>query len=115
MSRYRTITTTADLSDDNISAVMAPVATDEMVMYVDKIILSVHTGSDGDEGIIEILGSDGGFVWRVNVGTVKEKSFEFGERGTKVGKYVGLQALLSGASDQAGVSVAVVYHLDTED
>lgn len=113
MSIYREeLTVTANLTDDNISAQIVPACADDMYLFIDKIDTSVYkAGSSLEESILEILDSDGNWVWTMNVGTVKERRFEFGNEGLNVGKNTGLQALLSGALTQASVSIAIVYHL----
>jgi len=113
MSIYREeLTATARLTDDDISAQIVPACADGMYMFIDKIDVSVYkAGSSLDDSILEILDSDGKWVWTLNVGTVKERQFDFGNEGLNVGKNTGIQALLSGASTQASVSLSVVYHL----
>lgn len=108
------ITVSAKLTDSEISANMAPDATDEMYMYVDRIELSIFKAASSLDGILEVLDSNGDWVWTFNVGAVKDVTREFGNDGLRVGRSTGLQALLSGASTQASVSLAVVYHLDVE-
>ena len=107
-------TNTAKLTDDNISAQIVAAATDEMYLYIDRIEASVYKAASSLDGILELLDSDGGWVWTMNVGTVKERQFEFGNEGLRVGKATGLQALLSSASTQASVSLSIVWHLDVE-
>jgi len=108
-------TNTARLTDDDISSQIVDAATDEMYLYIDRIEASVYKAASSlTDGILELLDSDGNWVWTMNVGSVKERQFEFGNEGLRVGKSTGLQALLSGASTQASVSLAIVWHLDVE-
>jgi len=107
-------TNSARLTDNNVSASIVPAATDEMYLYIDRIEVSVYKAASSTDGILELLDSDGGWVWTMNVGAVKERQFEFGNEGLRVGKATGLQALLSEASTQASVSLAIVWHLDVE-
>ena len=112
MGNYREeITSIAKLTDEDISADIVPVCTDDMYVYIDRIELSVYKAASSLDGILEILDSDGVWIWTINVGSVKERSFEFGNEGLRTGKNIGLQALLSGASTQASVSIGIVYHL----
>lgn len=107
-------TSSARLTDDNISALIVPESTDDMYLYIDRIELSVYKAASNLDGILQLLDSDGGWVWTTSVGSVKERQFEFGNDGLRVGKSTGCQALLSGATTQASVSLAIVYHLDCE-
>jgi hypothetical protein len=112
MSIYREeITASAKLTDDNVSGQLVSDCADGMYMFIDRIEVSVYKASSSVDGILEILDSAGNWVWTLNVGSVKERQFEFGNEGLNVGMNTGIQALLSGASTQASVSIAVIYHL----
>ena len=102
------------LTDDDVSSALIPAATDDMYLYIDRIEVAVYVASAESTGILELLDSTGNWAWRMSVGAIKERSFEFGNDGLRVGKTTGLQALLSGAATQASVSLAVVWHLDVE-
>jgi len=115
MSRFsEEYTNTARLTDDNISSAIVTAATDDMYLYIDRIEVSVYKAASSVDGVLELLDSDGDWIWTTNVGSVKERSFEFGNQGLRVGRATGLQAVLSGASTQASVSLAIVWHLDVE-
>ena len=115
MSIYREeIASGVILTDDNVSSALIPAATDDMWLYIDRIEVSVYLASAEDTGIMELLDSDGNHVGIMSVSSIKERSFEFGNSGLRIGQSTGLQVLLSGASRQASVSLVVVWHLGAE-
>jgi len=114
MKDYERLTVRAELTDDDISnSTIIPTASDNMYLYLDKIILSVYEAADGG-GILSIYDSDGGVIWKTNVDGIKDIILPFGYKGTKIGQNQGAQAILTGASRQASVLLALVYHLDTD-
>ncbi len=111
-SKFDQLTVWATLTDSNISAPnLIPATADDTDLTIDKIMISVYEAAIEEGGLLEILDSNGVNIWTVNVSSIKEPEFNFGERGLIVGKNVGAQAFLSGASTQASVSLAVVYHI----
>ncbi len=112
INKFDQITVGATLDDSNISAPnLIPTTTDDTYLTIDKIMLSVYKAAVEEDGLLQILDSNGDPIWTVNVSSIKEPEFKFGDRGLTVGKNVGAQALLSGASTQASVSLAAVYHI----
>ena len=113
MKDYDRLTTRAELTDNNISATMITNVVDNMYLYVDRIVLSVYEAADGG-GILQILDSDGGTIWKTNVDGIKDLVIPFGDKGTKIGMNQGAQAILVGASLQASVCLSLEYHTDAD-
>ena len=81
-------------------------------IYIEKLTVSIYEAAEGGGGIVEILDTGGGIVWRVNADGVHSESLSFGEEGLRVGPDVGIHGTVSGAqTKQASASVSVVGHI----
>ena len=81
-------------------------------IYIEKLTVSVYEAAEGGGGIVEILDTGGGVVWRVNADGIKDVALTFGEEGLRVGPGVGIQATVSGAqTKQASASVSLTGHI----
>jgi len=113
MRDYHELVETVELTDDDVSATVHKTCADDLYFRVKEIHLCVYEASTGD-GILEILDSEGGFVWKTYVDVKKDLSIPFGKKGVKVGQNTGIQAVLSGAITQASVSLCVIAHLSID-
>jgi len=88
----------------------------DMYTYVEMIDLSVYQAAEGGGGLMEITDTNGNVFRRYNVDGIKDIFVDYGKKGMKISddKDVGVQVLLSGATTQASVSVAVRIHLDKD-
>ena len=81
-------------------------------IYIERLVVSVYEAAEGGGGIVEILDTGGGVVWRVNADGVKDFALNFGEDGLRVGPDVGIIATVSGAqTKQASASVSLTGHI----
>ena len=104
------------LDHDNAADAIIPAPNQDLYLYIEKLVVSVYEPAIGGSGILEISDTMGNVFWRLNVDGVKDFELDFGSEGQKVGEDVdvGMQALLSGANTQAGVSIAIIAHLDID-
>ena len=114
-TRNELLSGSAILTDDDSSATLIT-NTQNLYTYLDKVNISVYKASRGGAGVLEIATHDGTVVYRVSTSKVENITLDFGEGGLKVGteKNTGLQALVSGSTTQASLSVAVSCHLENK-
>lgn len=110
---YAQINATGIVSgDDNAAVDLAANPGAGQYIYIEKLVVSVYEAAEGGGGIVEVLDTGGGIVWRVNADGVHSEALNFGEEGLRVGPDVGIQATVSGAQTrQASASVALTGHI----
>ena len=115
-SKYVQLSGVKILTHDNAAGNIIPNPKQNLKLYIERLIVSVYEAAIGGDGILEISDTKGNVIWRLNVDGVKDFDLPFGDLGTKVSEdiNVGVQAMLSGASTQASVSIAVMAHLDID-
>lgn len=87
--------------------------TKNFYLYLEKGKISVYKAAEGSGGILELADTNGGVFDRINVDGVKDILLDYGTEGLKVSTDtdIGIQALVTGATTQASVSVALIGHL----
>lgn len=118
-SAYATLTNETAVDDLIDRATSRPWS--KYYLWLDKITIAVSKAAIGGAGILEIRTlpaeqQDTVTVWTMDVSSVKEFVLDFGENGVQVESELGLglQALVSGADEQATVSIAVEAHYEVE-
>jgi len=114
MRDYHELVEVVNLTHDDTAAEVHATCSDGLYFRIKRMELSVYKSAQGGGGILEILDTVGKWVWTVNVDSVFNKTFDFGEKGLKVGQNVGIQAILSGAQNQASISLCVVGQLSVD-
>ena len=116
-SRY--VNTTEIVSEESASLeIIAPVTTrpwSTHYLYIDKLMFSVFKAATGGAGICEIKSAlDGEVIWTVDVSTVKDFVFDWGEAGLRSSTTTGegIQVVVSGGGTQASVSVGIEAHYE---
>jgi len=102
-----------ELDHDNSSATVHKACSDNLYFRVKELHMSVYEAS-AEGGILEILTTEGELVWKTYVDVKKDLSVPFGNNGVKVGQNTGIQAILSGATTQASVSLCVIAQLSID-
>ena len=114
MRDYHELAEVVKLTHDDTAGEVHAKCADDLYFRVKRIELSVYKAAQGGGGILEILDTEGEWVWTVNVDSVFTKTFDFGKKGAKVGQNVGIQAVLSGAQNQASISLCIVGQLSVD-
>jgi len=114
MYRFNELAETVNLTHTDTSAVVHKACTDDLYFRVKKMELTVYKAAQGGGGILQILDTNGVEIWAMPVDSVYNYTFEFGKKGLSIGQNVGVQVLLSGATEQASIWLCVIGHLTTD-
>jgi hypothetical protein len=83
-----------------------------LILYIERITISVFEAAVGGGGILEIKELDSGdVIYTINVDGIKDLTLDWGQEGMQLAVSNGVQVVVSGAqTKQASVSLAFKGH-----